>query len=108
MADMVNTPEPPYYVAIFSSTHTGQHEGYDEDTQTILNLAQEQPGFLGVEAAGDDNLSLAVSYWDSDESIRSFKELSAHLIIQQRGREKYYRNYKVRIARVERDYGCER
>ena len=100
-----NTPQPPYYAAIFSSTHTGNHEGYAEDPETILNLAKQQPGFLGIEAAGDDDLSIAVSYWDSDESIQAFKQLAEHLVIQQRGRESYYRSYKVRVARVERDYG---
>ena len=100
-----NTPQPPYYAAIFSSTHTGNHEGYAEDTETILALAQQQPGFLGIEATGDDELSIAVSYWDSDESIQAFKQLAEHLVIQERGRESYYRSYKVRVARVERDYG---
>ena len=38
-----NTPQPPYYAAIFSSTHTGAHEGYAEDTETILELAEEPP-----------------------------------------------------------------
>ena len=47
-----NTPQPPYYAAIFSSTHTGAHEDYDDDTETILELAKQHPGFLGVEAAG--------------------------------------------------------
>ncbi len=100
-----NTPQPPYYAAIFSSTHTGAHEGYAEDTEAILELARQHPGFLGIEAAGDDDLSIAVSYWDSDETIRAFKELAEHLIIQKRGRETYYKSYKVRVARVERDYG---
>lgn len=99
-----NTPQPPYYAAIFSSTHTGAHEGYAEDTETILELAREHPGFLGIEAAGDDDLSIAVSYWDSDETIGAFKELAEHLIIQKRGRETYYKSYKMRVARVERDY----
>ena len=100
-----NTPQPPYYAAIFSSTHTGAHDGYTEDTETILELAKDHPGFLGIEAAGDDDLSIAVSYWDSDEAIRAFKELAEHLIIQKRGRETYYKSYKMRVARVERDYG---
>ena len=47
-----NTPQPPYYAAIFSSKHTGAHEDYDDDTETILELAKQHPGFLGVEAAG--------------------------------------------------------
>ena len=108
MADMVRTPPPPYYAAIFSLTHTGSYDGYDEDTQTVLDLAQQQPGFLGVEATSDDNPSIAVSYWDSDESIRKFKELAEHLVIQKRGKNTYYKNYLIRIARVERDYGFER
>ena len=62
-------------------------------------------GYRGVEAAGDDDLSIAVSYWESDEAIRAFKELAEHLVIQKRGRETYYKNYKMRVARVERDYG---
>ena len=69
------------------------------------DLAKQQSGFLGIEATGDDDLSIAVSYWDSDESIRAFKQLAEHLVIQERGRESYYRSYKVRVARVERDYG---
>lgn len=108
MAEMLNTPNPPYYAAIFSSTHTGQHDNYEEDTQKMLELAQLQPGFLGVEATGDDNLSIAVSYWDSDESIRKFKALADHLVIQQKGQDTYYQNYTMRIAKVERDYTFER
>ncbi len=100
-----NTPHPPYYAAIFSSTHTGSHEGYAEDTETILELARQHPGFLGIEAAGGDDLSIAVSYWDSDEAIRAFKDLAEHLVIQKRGRDTYYKSYKMRVARVERDYG---
>ena len=108
MADMIKTPNPPYYTAIFSSTHSGQHSGYEADTQAMIELAQQQPGFLGVEATGDDNLAIAVSYWDSDESIRQFKALADHLVIQQKGKNTYYQNYTMRIARVERDYTFER
>ena len=41
-----------------------------------MELAKNHPGFLGVEATGDDDLSIAVSYWESDETIRAFKELA--------------------------------
>lgn len=108
MPAIAQTPNPPYYAAIFSSTHTGAHEGYAEDTQAVLELAKQHPGFLGIEAAGDDDLSIAVSYWDSDETIRQFKELAEHLVIQKRGRDIYYSTYQMRIARVERDYGFQR
>ncbi len=108
MAEMIKTPNPPYYAAIFSSTHTGQHDGYEVDTQAMIELAQKQPSFLGVEATGDDNLAIAVSYWDNVDAIRQFKALADHLIIQQKGKETYYQNYTMRIAKVERDYTFER
>ena len=50
-----------YCAAIFYSTHSGCHEGYAEDTDTILELARNHPGFLSMEATGDVDLSIAVS-----------------------------------------------
>ena len=100
-----NTPQPPYYAAIFSSAHTGAHKGYAEDTETVWNWRRTIRASSAWEATGDDDLSIAVSYWESDETIRAFKELAEHLVIQKRGRDTYYRSYRMRIARVERDYG---
>ena len=47
-----NTPQPPYYAAIFSSTHTGNHEGYAEDTETILEPRQAATGLPGRRGDG--------------------------------------------------------
>ena len=69
----------------------------------MLELAAQQPGFLGVESAREE-LGITISYWSDLESIKRWKRNAEHLEAQKMGREKWYSNYKTRITRVERDY----
>lgn len=106
-ADIAATPKPPYYVVVFTSQRSGVDAGYDDTAQRMLELAAQQPGFLGVESVRDDALGITVSYWDSEEAIARWKRVAEHREAQTNGRDKWYRRYKVRIARVERDYGFD-
>ncbi len=103
MSLIADTPEPPYYAVIFTSLKTGDTDGYAETAERMLELAAEQPGFLGVESVRED-LGITVSYWADLESIRLWKQQAEHRLAQKSGREKWYSSYKTRIARVERDY----
>lgn len=101
---IANTPEPPYYAVIFTSERTDVDEGYAAMAERMLALARTQPGFLGVESARD-GVGITVSYWRDLESIRHWKSDLEHREAQRLGREQWYRAFKTRIARVERDYG---
>ncbi|MCZ0751747.1 antibiotic biosynthesis monooxygenase family protein [Aeromonas enteropelogenes] len=101
---IANTPEPPYYAVIFTSQRTNVDEGYAAMAERMLALARTQPGFLGVESARD-GVGITVSYWRDLESIRHWKGDLEHREAQRLGREQWYRTFKTRIARVERDYG---
>jgi heme-degrading monooxygenase HmoA len=101
---IASTPKPPYYAVIFTSFRTEGDNGYGETAQRMVELAQQQPGFLGAESARD-GLGITVSYWESLEAIRAWKANVEHLVAQQRGREEWYSAFKTRIAKVERDYG---
>lgn len=104
---IAETPTPPYYAVIFTSTRTDGDNGYEQMAQVMFDLATKQPGFLGLESARD-GLGITVSYWDSVEAIKAWQRNSSHLIAQQRGRAEWYQAYKVRVCRVERDYAFER
>ena len=102
------TPQPPYYAAIFSSVRTeGDDAAYEAMGEAMAALAMQQPGFIGFEFGADtpDRFSLFVSYWNDDNDIRRWKELGAHLDAQRLGKQRWYGAYKIRIAKVERDYG---
>ncbi len=101
--DIARTPAPPYYAVIFTSTRTGEDSGYEAMSDAMVALAATQPGFLGIESARD-SIGITISYWDSLEAIAAWKQNSAHLVAQQRGRDIWYEAFKTRICRVERDY----
>lgn len=99
-----NTPTPPYYAVIFSSIRTDSDNGYSEMSDQLTELVKDQKGFLGFESARDE-IGITVSYWKDLESIRNWKENNLHKIAQQNGKNLWYKSFKVRICRVERDYG---
>lgn len=94
----------PYYAVIFTSVRTEVDDGYEAMAERMVELAEQQPGFLGVESARENGLGITVSYWASEEAISSWKSQVDHLDAQRQGREKWYIRYRVRVARVERDY----
>jgi heme-degrading monooxygenase HmoA len=49
-----------------------------------------------------------VSYWRDEAAIRQWKQQAEHRMAQQAGRRDWYSAFRVRISRVEREYGFER
>jgi len=104
---IAKTPSPPYYAVIFSSQRTEGDKGYALMSARMIDLAQKQDGFLGVEDAREV-LGITISYWRDLKSIKKWKEHAEHAIARQKGREVWYSHFKARIARVERDYEFEK
>ncbi|QRY78104.1 antibiotic biosynthesis monooxygenase [Pseudomonas sp. PDNC002] len=106
---IASTPKPPYYAVTFTSYRTELDEGYGQTATRMLELAAQQDGYLGVESArGDDGLGITVSYWRDEAAILRWKLQAEHRIAQQAGRSDWYSAFRVRISRVEREYGFER
>ncbi|GAB5417119.1 MAG: antibiotic biosynthesis monooxygenase [Crocinitomicaceae bacterium] len=104
MTVIAKTPAPPYYAVIFTAIASKMQEGYPEMVQRMHELAQESPGFLGMESAGG-NFEITVSYWEDEISILTWRENAAHKVAQELGQSNWYEAYHVRIAKVERAYG---
>lgn len=103
---IAKTPSTPYYAVIFSSEKKEDLTDYIETANRMVKLASQQPGFLGVESAGEE-FAITVSYWESLEAIKNWKAQSEHLMAQQRGIKQWYKAYKTRICLVERAYGFD-
>ncbi|KGO90110.1 antibiotic biosynthesis monooxygenase family protein [Flavobacterium suncheonense] len=100
---IAKTPETPYYAVIFTSVRTEVEAGYSQTAERMVELAAGQPGFLGVESARND-IGITVSYWQDLEAIKNWKMNAEHTIARETGRSDWYKAFKVRIAKVERDY----
>ncbi|MEC3981910.1 antibiotic biosynthesis monooxygenase family protein [Amycolatopsis sp. H20-H5] len=67
---MRSYPEPLYYVVVFASRRTEGDNGYSEEADHLGELAAQQPGYLGHDAArSGPELGITVSYWKDEESI---------------------------------------
>lgn len=103
---LAKTPDPPYYAVIFTSIRTENAEGYVLTTEHMLQLAEQQDGYLGEESARNE-IGITVSYWRDLDAIKAWKAHAVHKIAQENGRKLWYKSYKTRIAKVEREYGFE-
>lgn len=104
MSSIANTPKPPYYAVIFTSHRNDGDNGYEEMAVKMVELASAQPGFLGIESARDD-VGITVSYWADIKSIKAWKANVEHQEAQKKGRREWYSKFRVRISKVEREYG---
>lgn len=102
MSGIAKTPAPPYYAVIFASQRTDGEFGYNHMAEKMVELASHQKGFLGIESARDKDLGITVSYWESLEAIKEWKEHSAHKVAQEKGKAVWYKNFSLRVCKVER------
>jgi len=111
MSELADTPKPSYWAVIFASVRTDvDAEHYSQTADEMMALAAEQPGYLGVESVHDaaTGAGITVSYWADEEAIAGWQAQADHLIAQRLGRERWYRAYRLRVARVERAATFER
>ncbi|MFV2052863.1 antibiotic biosynthesis monooxygenase family protein [Aliiroseovarius sp. YM-037] len=105
MSRFAPMPEPPYYAVIFTAQRTAGDSGYGAMADKMMELAEEQPGYIGVETTRDaDGLGITVSYWADEEALIAWKKVSEHLLAQKLGKFRWYSHYTLRVAKVERGY----
>lgn len=90
---------------IFTSLRSPGDNGYAVMSKRMGELASQQPGYLGLESARDE-VGITVSYWVDDSAAAAWKQVTEHLIAQERGRSDWYVDYRVRVATVQRSYGA--
>ena len=103
MPEVPGSVSVPHYAVVFTSLRTEEdQEGYAAMAQRMEDLAREQPGFLGIESArGTDGVGITVSYWSTLEAIKAWRNHAEHRVAQAYGRSKWYREFQLRICRVE-------
>ncbi|MBK7612984.1 MAG: antibiotic biosynthesis monooxygenase [Burkholderiales bacterium] len=106
MAPVEPSFKPPYYAVIFSNQRTEVDAGYGDMAARMVALAAQQPGYLGVDSVRNtEGSGITVSYWRTLDDIAAWRRNTEHAEARNAGRAQWYRDFKVRIAKVEREYG---
>ncbi|MCA9576269.1 MAG: antibiotic biosynthesis monooxygenase [Myxococcales bacterium] len=103
-------PEPPYYAVIFANQAAQDDTAdYPVTAARMVELAEQQSGFLGLESTRDAaGFGITVSYWRDEASIASWKAQVEHAAAREQGRARWYDRYTLRVAKIERAYGWSR
>jgi heme-degrading monooxygenase HmoA len=75
-----------YYAVIFTSIQSEVNKDYEKRAELMISLAKKQPGFLMVGSALSNGIGVTVAYWETEESIRNWKNNEKHLVARHKGR----------------------
>ena len=92
------------FAVIFRAQPGMQDEKYSETVTRMRELAFDKYGCIDFVAATEGDQEIAISYWDSEESIKNWKSDSEHIQAQQQGRSKWYESYIVQVVEIKREY----
>lgn len=91
------------FAGIFTSQLKPDSTGYTETADRMVELAEQQPGFIGIESVRDGSgFGITASYGKKEEAIRAWKANAEHQEAQKRGGEDWHPNFDLRICRVNR------
>ena len=87
----------------------------DERKQDYLNIAaslrpllDEIDGFISIErfeSLSEPGKILSLSFWRDEKAVETWRKLEKHRAAQAKGRAEIFKDYRLRIAGVIRDYG---
>ena len=89
----------------------------EEGRQEYLDIAaslkprlEQMDGFISIErfeSLSEKGKILSLSFWRDDAAIAAWRRVEAHRMAQAKGRGELFRDYRLRIAGVIRDYGMD-
>ena len=86
----------------------GQKQGYLDIAAALKPELEKMDGFLSIErfqSLTDESKILSLSFWRDEAAVAGWRNVEHHRSAQKRGREGVFRDYRLRVAHVLRDYG---
>ncbi len=86
----------------------GRKQEYLEIAKQLRPLLEQIDGFISVErfqSLTQPDKILSLSFFKNEEAVIEWRKLSAHQNAQTKGRTKVFKDYRLRVATVLRDYG---
>lgn len=88
--------------------HPDHRDGYLNWAADLKNELVKMEGFLSIErfqSLTEPDKLLSLQFWRDEECLARWRQLEAHRAAQSAGRSTMFREYRLRVAEVVRDYG---
>jgi heme-degrading monooxygenase HmoA len=95
-------------IAVIFEVWPAQRQRYLDIAAELRPLLDGIDGFISIErfeSLGENGKLLSLSFWRDEEAVAAWRNIEAHRAAQKEGREEVFRNYRLRIGGIVRDYG---
>lgn len=86
----------------------GKRDDYFSLAEKLRPELNKIPGFISIErfqSIANPGKILSLSFWENEESISQWRNIEMHRHAQAAGRASVFKDYRLRVAHVVRDYG---
>jgi len=86
----------------------GQNQAYVDLVNKLTPMLEPMDGFISVEcfqSTVNPEKVMSVTTWRDEEAVVKWRNVDAHLSAQAAGRDTIFKDYRVRVTSVIRDYG---
>ncbi len=90
--------------------HPELKQEYLDIASRLRPLLDEIDGFLSIErfeSLSEPGKILSLSFWRDEQAVESWRQIEMHRDAQRAGRSTIFKNYRLRVAEVNRDYGMK-
>ena len=98
-------------IVVFEFTlNEGVNDRYFELAGMMREEIQNQLGFISIERfrhIEDDQRVVSISTWQDEDAIKQWRENLKHRMAQKEGKASIFKSYRLRVAKVIRDYGMD-
>jgi heme-degrading monooxygenase HmoA len=97
------------YAVIFEvEPEAGREQDYLDIATRLRPELEKIDGFISIErfrSLSQEGKILSLSFWRDEDAIARWRQQEQHHAAQRAGRDRIFRDYRIRVAAVMRDYG---
>ena len=97
------------YAVIFEvEPEAGREQDYLDIAARLRPELEKIDGFISIErfrSLSQEGKILSLSFWRDEEAVGRWRQQERHQAAQRAGRDRIFRDYRIRVAAVMRDYG---
>lgn len=90
--------------------HQGKQSEYLDLAEKLAQHLKSIKGFISIErfsSLKNEGKILSLSFWEDEEAVKQWRKLDIHRATQAKGRQSIFKDYRLRIGKITRDYGLE-
>ncbi len=88
----------------------GKQDAYLDVAAAMLPLVEQVDGFISVErfqSLTNPEKLLSLSFFRDEKAVQEWRQLAEHRAAQAKGRAGIFRDYRLKVCQVLRDYGMK-